>query len=132
MAFTYNRTFGEDPHVDSNTEEAWDSIVPRRPQVHTLSWSIHRNFYAAMHNQASGDGTENTSAHMRHCFDYLRQSLMCAADATLEPVDPNLGGVTGWDNARVCRDYGELAAWAESHRVNNLRGFSHMDNADHQ
>jgi hypothetical protein len=60
---------------------------------------------------------------MRHCFDYLRQTLMCAADATLEPVDPALGGVTGWGTARVCRDYGALAAWAEAHRVNNLHGF---------
>jgi hypothetical protein len=60
---------------------------------------------------------------MRHCFDYLRQSLMCAADATLEPVDPARGGVTGWHNPRVCRDYNALAAWAAAHRVSNLQGF---------
>jgi hypothetical protein len=48
---------------------------------------------------------------------------MCAADATLEPVDPILGGVTGWGNDRSCRDYSKVAAWAEDHRVNNLRGF---------
>ena len=61
--------------------------------------------------------------HIRHCFDYIRQALMCSADATLEPVDAVLGGVTGWSGIHVCRDFSELAAWAESHRVNNLRGF---------
>ena len=68
---------------------------------------------------------------MRHCFDYIRQSLICAADATLEPVDPALGGVTGWGNLRVCRDYDALTAWAETHRVNNLRGFRQTPEGHH-
>ncbi|KAI1505679.1 hypothetical protein F5X99DRAFT_367356 [Biscogniauxia marginata] len=69
------------------------------------------------------DNDASTFPHMRHCFDYLRQSLTCAADTTLEPIDPVLGGVTGWGNARLCRNYSELVGWAEEHRVNNLRGF---------
>lgn len=48
---------------------------------------------------------------------------MCSTDATLEPVDPVLGGVTGWNGTHVCRDFGSLAAWAEGHRTNNLKGF---------
>ncbi|KAM0814057.1 putative Tat pathway signal sequence [Seiridium cardinale] len=44
-------------------------------------------------------------------------------DATLEHVDPDLGGVTGWGGARLCRNYSKLVTWAEKHRVNNLRGF---------
>ncbi|CAJ2504616.1 Uu.00g120100.m01.CDS01 [Anthostomella pinea] len=140
LTFTYNRTFGADPHDNVATEEAWQSIVPlgqgsvRFPpnsqQVYTLSvvhqlhclWSIHRNYYAALRFD-SAHRDNMTSPHMRHCFDYLRQSLTCAADATMEPVDPTLGGVTGWGNGRVCRNYSQLAGWAEEHRVNNLRGF---------
>ncbi|KAI0011124.1 hypothetical protein F4779DRAFT_255987 [Xylariaceae sp. FL0662B] len=139
--FTYNQTYGADPRLDNGTEDAWESIVPlgrgsvRYPadslQVYTLSavhqlhclWSIHRNYYMALHPDPS-ENAESTFSHMRHCFDYLRQSLTCAADATLEPVDPVLGGVTGWGNPRICRDYSELVAWAEKYRVNNLRGFS--------
>lgn len=50
--------------------------------------------------------------HARHCFDYLRQSIMCAADSNLEPVNAELGGVTGWGSERVCRDWTELRKWA--------------------
>lgn len=58
---------------------------------------------------------------------------MCSADATLEPVDPVLGGVTGWNGTHVCRDFGSLAAWAEDHRTNNLKGFrqGHKDESHH-
>jgi hypothetical protein len=56
---------------------------------------------------------------------------MCAGDATLEPVDPQLGGVTGWGNARTCRDYSAVVAWAEAHRVNNLQGFRDSHESHH-
>ncbi|RAH86269.1 hypothetical protein BO86DRAFT_395707 [Aspergillus japonicus CBS 114.51] len=147
--FTYNRTFGADPREDANTQAAWDSIVPlgqgtvRYPtpdtdqiyytvsvvhQLHCL-WSIHQSYYGVMSVNHSAqhavhkEEEEHIPRHMRHCFDYLRQSLMCAADATLEPVDAALGGVTGWGAERVCRDYAALAAWAEERRVSDARGF---------
>jgi Mycotoxin biosynthesis protein UstYa len=50
--------------------------------------------------------------HVRHCFDYLRQSLVCAADSNLEPVDVELGGVTGWGFERTCRDFEGVKEWA--------------------
>ena len=56
---------------------------------------------------------------------------MCAGDATLEPVDDELGGVTGWDTVRVCRDYERLKTWAEAHRANNLRGFLESPQSHH-
>ena len=61
--------------------------------------------------------------HMRHCFDYLRQALLCAADSTLEPFRTDLGGVTGWGFPRMCRNYDELKEWAEARRTNNREGF---------
>lgn len=64
-------------------------------------------------------------SHMRHCFDYLRQSLMCASDTTLEPLDPELGGVTGWGVMRKCRDYQTVINWAEAHRASNEKGYMH-------
>lgn len=54
--------------------------------------------------------------HLRHCFDYLRQSLMCAADTNLEPVDLELGGVTGWKFQRTCRNFEAVKEWAEENR----------------
>lgn len=54
--------------------------------------------------------------HLRHCFDYLRQSLMCSVDTNLEPVDFELGGVTGWEFRRTCRDFERVKGWAEEWR----------------
>lgn len=61
-------------------------------------------------------------AHTRHCFDYLRQSIMCAADSNLEPVVPELGGITGWGNTRMCRDFGQLAEWATRWKAGQEQG----------
>jgi len=54
--------------------------------------------------------------HLRHCFDYLRQSFICAADANLEPVDVEQGGVSGWGFERKCRDFQAVKDWAERNR----------------
>ncbi|KAI0448093.1 hypothetical protein F4803DRAFT_496473 [Xylaria telfairii] len=50
-------------------------------------------------------------AHVRHCIDYLRQSLMCHADTNLEPVRKDLGGVTGFGSEHKCRDFDKLKDW---------------------
>ena len=63
---------------------------------------------------------DHLRAHIRHCFDLLRQSLMCCGDASLEPYDSSLGGVTGWGFPKLCRDYDELKEWAERYRTNDL------------
>ena len=55
--------------------------------------------------------------HIRHCFDYLRHALMCAADTNFEPIDWALGGSTGWGFSRKCRDYDSVARWAEQWRL---------------
>jgi len=46
-------------------------------------------------------------AHVRHCTDLIRQSLMCAADRTLEVKDDK-GGVSGFGTVHKCYDYEEL------------------------
>ena len=35
--------------------------------------------------------------HAQHCFDYLRQGIMCAGDTRLELADSNRRGLYGWD-----------------------------------
>lgn len=51
--------------------------------------------------------------HLAHCFDYLRQSLMCSADSNLESGVKNGDGVdvTGWGMKRVCRDFDRVRDW---------------------
>ncbi|KAM7212756.1 protein of unknown function (DUF3328) domain containing protein [Rhypophila decipiens] len=65
------------------------------------------------------------SHHWDHCFDYLRQALMCTADITLESLqEPPKGNksvpltsVDGWGTTHLCRDYNVVRMWAESHRA---------------
>jgi len=135
--FAYNQSFGTDPYSNPQSRPLWDSIVPlgrgtvEYPpgsrkystisavhQLHCL-WSMHQVLFSV----SRGDAVVDDYPHIRHCFDYLRQSLMCASDTTLEPVDTNLGGVTGWDVSRSCRNYEQLKDWAKAHRASNERGF---------
>jgi hypothetical protein len=47
---------------------------------------------------------------------------MCNADTNLEPIDPDLGGVTGWGFTRKCRDIVRLIGWAQKWRTHNQTG----------
>jgi hypothetical protein len=48
--------------------------------------------------------------HVEHCFENLRQALMCHTDSNLEDV---LGSeTTGWGFERTCRNFGGLFKWS--------------------
>ncbi|KXX74465.1 hypothetical protein MMYC01_204469 [Madurella mycetomatis] len=63
--------------------------------------------------------------HLSHCFEYLRQSIMCCGDVALEgqhtTFPPNSTGSDGWDAKHVCRDYGQVLEYLERNRVNDER-----------
>jgi hypothetical protein len=67
--------------------------------------------------QTAFDGvelSEEVAHHSVHYFDYIRQSIMCAADTSLEgktEVGP------GWGPEHECTDYDALLAWANDHTV---------------
>ncbi|PTB65858.1 hypothetical protein BBK36DRAFT_1120758 [Trichoderma citrinoviride] len=68
-------------------------------------------------------------SHTLHCLDYLRESIICASDSTLEPFKPSFDtvaprkGVDGYGTPHQCRDFGKLRNWAESFRYNDNQGF---------
>ena len=49
-------------------------------------------------------------AHMRHCIDLLRQSLMCHADTTVE-IKEGPRGAKGFGTTHKCRDWDQLVSW---------------------
>ncbi len=64
-------------------------------------------------------------AHWDHCFDYLRQALMCTAYLTLETLEHGgtaLAGVDGWGTTHMCRDYQGVLDWAAAHRATDEGG----------
>lgn len=42
--------------------------------------------------------------HAEHCFDYLRQGILCAGDSTLEGPDPE-GTLLGYGFSHMCRQW---------------------------
>ncbi|PTB65659.1 hypothetical protein BBK36DRAFT_66216 [Trichoderma citrinoviride] len=83
-------------------------------QLHCLS-------YIAEHYQQGYGGvnlTEEVAHHSAHCFNYLRQGIMCSADTTLEgqtKEGPGEGSV------HECADYDALLEWANEHAAMKWR-----------
>ncbi|CZT10174.1 uncharacterized protein RAG0_14715 [Rhynchosporium agropyri] len=72
------------------------------------------------------DGTEkitpsgHDAPHTTHCWDYLRQSIMCCGDTSLEGRSPTSKNQTsGFGNVHVCKNYREVYAWIEATRVDD-------------
>ncbi|KAK4184613.1 hypothetical protein QBC35DRAFT_505561 [Podospora australis] len=61
--------------------------------------------------------------HLGHCFDYLRQSIMCCGDTALEgqhtTFPPEFVGSDGWDAKHVCKDYDAIKEYLEGERVDD-------------
>ncbi|KAI5860442.1 hypothetical protein GGS23DRAFT_614024 [Durotheca rogersii] len=59
--------------------------------------------------------------HMIHCFDYMRQAIMCSADMALEGLETTFpdhnGGSDGWDSKHVCRNWNDVKSYLESVRA---------------
>ena len=57
--------------------------------------------------------------HVDHCFQYLRQSLLCCGDTALEGQDPRTDkpGTDGTGAVHVCKDFDGIMAWADSQRL---------------
>ncbi|MDI1485618.1 MAG: hypothetical protein OHK93_003807 [Ramalina farinacea] len=131
----YNLTYTREPTDETNA--AWDAMFPtgvgfvKHPEIspelsgiavfHELHCvnMLRVGYYAALNGniaemQHIHDHNKRPDPHhLRHCFDYLRQSLICNADTNLEPVDFELGGVTGWKFERTCRNFDKVKEWAE-------------------
>ncbi|KAL8729370.1 MAG: hypothetical protein Q9166_004763 [cf. Caloplaca sp. 2 TL-2023] len=132
--FRYNRTFGTAP--SNASDAAWKSIFPeqggffKHPVIapERSAWAVFhqlhclngiRQGYWALHSAATaGDRVDDedipmmySPAHISHCIDLIRHSLMCQPDTTVEVKDPEIGGVTGFGTEHQCKDWEELMRW---------------------
>ncbi|KAI6086358.1 hypothetical protein F4821DRAFT_129464 [Hypoxylon rubiginosum] len=83
-------------------------------QLHCLSYLVD-------HFQQGYAGTELTDEvahHSAHCIDYIRQSIMCAADTNLEGKTE---AGPGWGSKHECADYDAVLAWANEHSTMKWR-----------
>ncbi|KIM97467.1 hypothetical protein OIDMADRAFT_204249 [Oidiodendron maius Zn] len=106
---------GEPYHIGSESDPKPAYMMSVFHQLHCLS-------YIVQHYQTAFDGvnlTKEVAHHSAHCFDYLRQSIMCAADTSLEGKTE---AGPGWGSDHQCKDYDAVLAWANERTVVKFRG----------
>lgn len=68
------------------------------------------------------------AGHEYHCIDYIRQSIMCFGDTTLDFAEVQEDGVrrgfSGANSTHQCRDWDALAAWAVENRAGDKKGIA--------
>jgi len=79
-------------------------------QLHCLTY-LATQFAAALDGMELNQGVAH---HTAHCFDYLRQGIMCSADTTLEGKSDE---GPGWGSKHECTDYDALLEWANEKTV---------------
>jgi len=104
----------------------------------TVFHQLHCLSYLAEHYQqgyAGANLTEEIAHHTAHCFNYIRQGIMCSADTTLEgktEAGPGEGSehewyvnaprtVIQWLTWLHSTDYDALLEWANSHSAMKWR-----------
>ncbi|KAK4124114.1 hypothetical protein N657DRAFT_644309 [Parathielavia appendiculata] len=87
----------------------------------TVFHQLHCLSYLAEHFQR-GYGrhelTDEVAHHSSHCFNYLRQGIMCSADTTLEGKTE---AGPGEGSEHECVDYEALLRWANDHSAMKWR-----------
>ncbi|KAJ9227410.1 hypothetical protein DTO271D3_1420 [Paecilomyces variotii] len=143
--FTYPTPFSEEPPQGEGAgqiaEPIWDSLVPNglgyfkdeslAPQVsiptvfHQLHclYVIRRAYYSQSDDVQPFDLGKNRAAHLSHCFDYLQQSITCAADTTIEPAEGKMNAHLGSGVTRQCRNFEQLKDFVAERRAFNATGF---------
>ncbi len=81
-----------------------------------------KEYHRVLHHGPDGteyflDATHN-SYHTSHCFNYIRQAILCNLDTTLEGSGDGTGVPDGSGQTHVCRSRQESIAWLEARKYN--------------
>ncbi|KAK5991850.1 Oxidase ustYa [Cladobotryum mycophilum] len=142
--FRLHEIYGEEPV--GTAKEAWLSLIPkgkgfivvkndtelphmpglRHPEQEqhacvAIFHQLHCLYitYAAYWNARAGNFDDIPPEHLIHCWDYLRQSIMCAGDTSLEWVsamDDPPNETSGWGFQHTCKNFDAIFDWTESNR----------------
>lgn len=81
--------------------------------------NLAHSYYHKADGEKRGEMLEAEARHVEHCFDYLRQGIVCAGDATLEGPDPGRRSLSGYGTVHRCRAWDEPGgsnSWRKLHR----------------
>ncbi|KAK5679722.1 hypothetical protein LTS10_007670 [Elasticomyces elasticus] len=99
-------------------------------QLHCLA-NIRRHLFAmktaldeADQHELSAHALQPHDDHVYHCFDYIRQALMCAGDTTIEwprtETDGSRFAVDGWGITHECKDWSAIMEFMEQNSVTKI------------
>ncbi|KAK6510076.1 hypothetical protein TWF481_004789 [Arthrobotrys musiformis] len=99
--------------VSQDTTHNGQFAVSSFHQLHCLHMVV-KSYFSALGSH------DHDVVHTKHCLEYLRNSIVCAADSALEPWKKELNGVDGFGNTHMCRDFEGLFKWAEEFRATDV------------
>jgi len=125
-----NLAFHDDPIYYEmegvNATAEWNAIRPPGKgfvflgdEYFAFGVSMWHQMHCLNHIRAALVHGDDGSDHTKHCFHYLRQAILCAADTTLEPggtgmlVESGDKVATGVDVVHTCRDWRQVHDWME-------------------
>ncbi|EJT97268.1 hypothetical protein DACRYDRAFT_18688 [Dacryopinax primogenitus] len=127
---TVNMGFHDDPeHYAMAGIPAWAEWNAIRPhgkgfaflgeEYFAFGVSMWHQMHCLNHIRAALVNGDDGSDHTEHCFHYLRQGILCAADTTLEPggtgmlIENGDKVATGGGVVHTCRDWRQVHDWME-------------------
>ncbi|KAI0942531.1 hypothetical protein AcW1_003135 [Taiwanofungus camphoratus] len=80
------------PLLGIDSDDEWESAssagygyVRLGPEDRLFAVTMYHELHCLRMLNLAFSKTASTSAHIRHCLDYLRQGILCSPDLTLEP-----------------------------------------------
>ena len=99
----YSITWGHQYHCLKQIRKAFWEMVYKGSE----SPLVGADMYGQKHGDRTPEGKETPVGHLMHCFDYLRQTLECQSDLTLENRNPDLDAtdpdVNGYNVRHQCK-----------------------------
>ena len=97
-----------------------------RPFVLTLYHQLH-----CLDRIRHAIGEKHSTQHVHHCFNYLRQLVLCEADATLEPTAPGGDSRSAYPTGeRTCTDWEHVYEIAEKNHEATAGRFPARSDSD--
>lgn len=110
---------GLGPPIRHNNLEGYGISVFH--QLHCMAMIHHAYFQFSVGGEHMTGGSVDRS-HIDHCFDYVRQALMCQADLSLEHRQDSENArsgddlIDGWGVLHQCRDWDAIVHFVETDR----------------
>ncbi|ROV98716.1 hypothetical protein VMCG_06807 [Cytospora schulzeri] len=110
--------------IEDDQEEAEIYSLSALHQLHCLGVirDVIKRYEKHERSRFAGAG------HEYHCIDYIRQSIMCHGDTTLDFAEVQADGVrrgfSGANSTHQCRDWDALTAWAVENRAGDKKGIA--------